>query len=87
MQGGMAVCSHGEIIAEFALPIWGMATDLSMDSILVKINAIDKAAASLGISLSRPYLTLGTLTTAAIPFLKICEEGLVNLRDGLTVGL
>ncbi len=87
MQGGMVVCSHGEIIAEFALPIWGMATDLSMDSILIKINAIDKAAASLGISLSRPYLTLGTLTTAAIPFLKICEEGLVNLRDGLTVGL
>jgi adenine deaminase len=28
-----------------------------------------------------------TLTGAAIPFLRICEEGLVNLKDGRTVDL
>jgi adenine deaminase len=87
MQGGMAVCRRGEVIAEFALPVWGMATELPMDAIRQKLNDIDKAAARLGVCLSRPYLTLGTLTTSAIPFLKICEEGLVNLRDGQTVGL
>jgi adenine deaminase len=30
---------------------------------------------------------LCTLTGAAIPYLKICEEGLVNLRDGKTLPL
>jgi adenine deaminase len=28
-----------------------------------------------------------TLTGAAIPYLRICEEGLVNLKDGKTVEL
>ena len=32
-------------------------------------------------------LTLITLTGQAIPFLRICEEGLVNLKDGKTLGL
>jgi len=34
-----------------------------------------------------PLLTLITLTGAAIPYLRICEEGLVNLKDGKTVEL
>jgi adenine deaminase len=29
-----------------------------------------------------PLLTLATLTGAAIPYLRICEEGLVNIKDG-----
>jgi adenine deaminase len=87
MQGGMVVCGKGRIIAEFALPIWGMATQLPMETIVEKLSAIDSAAAGLGVRMPRPWLTLGTLTTSAIPFLKICEEGLVNLRDGETVGL
>jgi adenine deaminase len=28
-----------------------------------------------------------TLTGAAIPYLRICEEGLVNLKDGQTLPL
>ena len=34
-----------------------------------------------------PVLTVATLTGAAIPYLRICEEGLVNLKDGRTTGL
>ena len=34
-----------------------------------------------------PLLTLITLTGAAIPYLRICEEGLVNLKDGETRSL
>ena len=41
----------------------------------------------LGCPLNDPFLTLITLTGAAIPYLRICEEGLVNLKDGKTLGL
>jgi adenine deaminase len=87
MQGGLVVCLNGSVIAELALPLWGIVSDLPMEMIVQKLDEIKDALSSLGVRLSRPYLTLGTLTTAAIPFLKICEEGLVNLRDGRTVGL
>jgi adenine deaminase len=41
----------------------------------------------MGVLFRDPILTLVTLTSAAIPYLRICEEGLVNLKNGQTVGL
>jgi adenine deaminase len=41
--------------------------------------------AHLGVSFPDPLLTLITLTGAAIPYLRICEEGLVNLKTGETL--
>ena len=43
--------------------------------------------ARLGVPFPDPLLSLITLTGAAIPYLRICEEGLVNLKDGKTLGL
>jgi adenine deaminase len=43
--------------------------------------------ARLGVAFPDPLLSLNTLTGAAIPYLRICEEGLVNLKDGKTLGL
>ena len=41
----------------------------------------------MGVPFPNPFLTLGTLTGAGIPYLRICEEGLVNLKDGKTLDL
>ncbi|MHB8828981.1 MAG: adenine deaminase C-terminal domain-containing protein [Syntrophales bacterium] len=87
LQGGIVVCRDGEVIAEFALPIWGVVSEQPMEMLVQKLNEIKEAVSSIGVSFSRPHLTLGTLTTGAIPYLRICEEGLVNLRDGQTGGL
>jgi len=87
LQGGMAVCKDGEVLAEFALPLWGLVSDQPMEILAKKLAEIDAAVSSLGVRLAKPFLTLGTLTTASIPYLRICEEGLVNLREGKTVGL
>ena len=87
LQGGMAVCKDGKVIAEFALPLWGLVSDQPMEILAKKLDEINDAVSSLGVRLAKPFLTLGTLTTASIPYLRICEEGLVNLRDGQTVGL
>ena len=56
-------------------------------SIAKKLDEIENAVARLGCPFPDPLLTLITLTGAAIPYLRICEEGLVNLKDGKTVGL
>jgi len=87
MQGGKVVCKEGKVIAEFALPIFGFISDQPMETLARKLDEINDAASSLGIHFANPFLTLDTLTTAAIPYLRICEEGLVNLKDGKTVGL
>jgi adenine deaminase len=69
------------------MPIFGAVSDLPMEEINRKNREIKQAAAKLGIPFPDPVLTLITLTGAAIPYLRICEEGLVNLKHGRTLSL
>ncbi len=87
LQGGMVVCNNGKLTAELALPIFGLMSDAPMNTIVESLDAIRDAVRRLGCGFPDPLLTLVTLTGAAIPYLRICEEGLVNLKDGITVGL
>ena len=83
LQGGAVVIEKGESKAEIALPIFGIMSDLPIEAIAGKLKEIKAAAAALGVPYPDPLLTLITLTGAAIPYLRICEEGLVHLKDGL----
>jgi adenine deaminase len=87
LQGGLIVCENGKIKAELPLPIFGILSDLDMAPLAQKLKSVRQAARSLGIPFPDPVLTLCTLTTAAIPYLRICEEGLVNLKDGKTLSV
>ena len=87
LQGGAVVCVNGEIVAELPLPVLGIISDMPMERLAQRIEKIKVAASDLGVLFPDPLLTLSTLTTAAIPHLRICEEGLVNLRDDKTLGL
>jgi adenine deaminase len=58
-----------------------------MDQLAQRLDSVRHAAHSLGIPFADPVLTLSTLTGAAIPYLKIREDGLVNLRDGKKLSL
>jgi adenine deaminase len=87
LKGGVVLCDRGEILCELALPVFGILSELSADQIARRLKDIKTAAQGLGIDFPDPVLTLITLTGAAIPYLRICEEGLVNLKDGKTRGL
>jgi adenine deaminase len=87
LQGGAVICDGGRIVAELALPVFGLVSELPLEEIVERRQAIRNAASGLGISFPDPLLTLITLTGAAIPYLRICEEGLVNLKDGRTMEL
>jgi len=87
LQGGAVVCSRGSVVAELALPVFGIMSELPIAELAENIRAVNKAAGDLGVPFPDPLLTLITLTGAAIPYFRICEEGLVNLKDGRVVGL
>lgn len=87
LQGGAVVCDNERILAELPLPIFGIMSDLPIETIVQRLKEIKSAVSNLGVPFPDPLLTLITLTGAAIPYLRICEEGLVNLKDGKTVGL
>jgi adenine deaminase len=87
LQGGTVVCDQGKILAELLLPVFGLISDLPLETINQRFNRVAEAARNLGVPFARPMLSLITLTGAAIPYLRICEEGYVNLKDGQPVPL
>jgi adenine deaminase len=87
LQGGAVVCKNEQILAELPLPIFGIMSELPIEEIAERLIEIKNTVARLGVDFPDPLLTLITLTGAAIPYLRICEEGLVNLKSGKTVAL
>ena len=87
LQGGAVAYARGKILAEIPLPVFGIMADMPMEMLSKRMEKIKRVIKDLGFPFDDPLLTLITLTGAAIPFLRICEEGLVNLKDGKTLGL
>ena len=87
LQGGVVVAADGAIEAELPLPVFGLMSEEPLERVAAKLAEIKASVNRLGCPFPDPLLTLVTLTGAAIPYLRICEEGLVNLKNGATVGL
>jgi len=87
LKGGVVVCQDGRILTELALPIFGLMSPIPIQALVEATGDLTRAAADIGIPFPDPMLSLITLTGAAIPFLRICEEGLVNLKNGHQVDL
>jgi len=87
LQGGAVVYVKGKILAEIPLPLFGTMADMPIEMLAKRMEEVTNITKDLGFPFDDPLLTLVTLTGAAIPFLRICEEGLVNLKDGKTLGL
>jgi adenine deaminase len=82
LKGGAVVCRDNKILAELPLPVFGLISTRPLRRLQLEMQAVQDALAGLGVRLADPLLTLITLTGAAIPYLRICEEGLINLKDG-----
>ncbi|WP_300462106.1 adenine deaminase C-terminal domain-containing protein [Desulfobacula sp.] len=87
LQGGAVVTARGRVVAELPMPIMGLMSDLPVEKVAQKTNQVNQAAKDLGCIFEDPLLSLVTSTSTAIPYLRICELGLFNLKDGKTRGL
>ena len=87
LQGGAVVYHAGTLVAELALPVLGLISELSLEDLAARLAQIKQAAADRGVTFPDPLLSLIALTGAAIPFVRICEEGLVHFKEGRTTGL
>jgi adenine deaminase len=87
LDGGTVIYAGGKVIAEMALPVAGEISPEPMEAIAAHLGRIQKAAEGLGAKSSDIRLTMSVLPTPAIPFLRICESGLFNLRENRFVEL
>ena len=80
MQGGLVICNKGNVLGSLPLPLAGIMSDQNLTSVRTKLEELHDIAASLGIKLKEPFMTLSFLTLSVIPELKITDKGLVDVR-------
>ncbi|MFC1926114.1 adenine deaminase C-terminal domain-containing protein, partial [Chloroflexota bacterium] len=87
LQGGVVVYAEGEVIAELPMPIGGFTSDLPIEEVRQRYEEIRQSAIDLGSSIQDIYLIITALTTTALPSLRICEAGLIDIKKRDLVGL
>ncbi len=87
-HGGNAVVSRGKVIAEMALPIAGLMTDLSGEEIALANETVRRAVYELGVPQEiEPFMNMAFVSLPVIPSLKMTTQGLVDVDKQERVSL
>ncbi len=87
LGGAAVVCRDGQILAEAALPIATIISPEPIETLAGQLQAVQTAAKNLGCVSPDIRTTLSVLPTPAIPYLRICESGLFDVRTNQAVDL
>jgi len=77
--GGFVVASGGEVKARLPLPIAGLLSTESADTVCRQLQEVRAAARALGCGLAEPFGTLSFLALPVIPELRITDQGLFDV--------
>ncbi len=80
-RGGGVYAIGGEIVAEFAAPLFGLMSLKPMETVRDEVRRLEESLNKNGVKWEKPTLTVDTLSTAAIPHLRITHRGYVRLKD------
>jgi adenine deaminase len=85
--GGWVVGRGKKILSEITLPIFGLINDMTLPQLVGHLQEFESSLRHLGVLLKRPFLTLQTLSFTGLPFLRLTDRGLVDVRLGKFVSL
>jgi adenine deaminase len=77
--GGFVVAADGEVRALLPLPIAGLLSTESADTVCRQLQEVRDAARVLGCRLAEPFGTLSFLALPVIPELRITDQGLFDV--------
>jgi len=90
MGGGIVITAGGQVLAELTLEIAGLMSRSDLSTTSQTLEKLDAVARAKGVSPDYdPFLTMGFLSLAVVPELKVTDRGLVDVAAGkiLPVGL
>lgn len=87
MRGGFVITDGDEVVAELALPVAGLMSDLPAGEVLEKLAAFEAHFRAHGVPGDSPLMTLSFMALPVIPSLKITDKGLVDVDMFKTVPL
>ena len=77
-EGGFIAVRDQEVLSLLPLPIAGLMSDQSVETVAKQMAELKNAWTTLGSSLPSPTITLAFTTLSVIPELRITDKGLLN---------
>jgi adenine deaminase len=68
------------VVAEMALPIGGLMSDLPAAEVAAGLETIVAATRVLGVTVAAPFMQLSFLGLSVIPELRLTDRGLVDVN-------
>jgi adenine deaminase len=87
LQGGYVISRRGRVSYEFPMPVYSLVPDYGLEEIRAKTKALDARMEEIGSTLPRPFLTLQTIPFTGLPFLRITDKGLADIKTKRLVSL
>ncbi len=85
-QGGLCVAIDGNVAGLLPLPVAGLMSNLPHGVVEKQIHAVQAAAELTGTTLHEPFMMLAFLPLPVIPYLKLTDHGLVDVRQFKIIG-
>lgn len=79
IEGGFVVAEGGAVRAELPLPVAGLMSLESFETVRDSLIDLRIAARALGVTLQEPFLQLAFVALPVIPALKITDRGMVDV--------
>jgi adenine deaminase len=80
IRGGLCAVADGKVLADLPLPVGGLMSDQPAATVSRQLQDIGAAAADLGCTLHRPFMTLSFLSLSVIGSLKLTDRGLIDVE-------
>ncbi|MGQ0670763.1 MAG: adenine deaminase C-terminal domain-containing protein [Actinomycetota bacterium] len=78
--GGQVVVDGGRVLAEVPCPIAGLLSDLPFERVADAMEAMERAAADLGVTLPYSFMAMSLLALSVLPELRLTDRGLVDVN-------
>ncbi|MQY67648.1 MAG: hypothetical protein GH159_05005 [Dehalococcoidia bacterium] len=79
LRGGLVAAGGGKVLASLALPVAGLLSDEPLETVVNKLEGLEKVAVELGAKLPSPFATLSFLALPVIPAIRLTDQGVVEV--------
>ena len=76
--GGEVAVRDGRILGLVKLPILGLMSPRTVEEVAEEVRGVEKAWADMGCTMPSPFMTMGLLSLACIPDLRLTNRGYVD---------
>lgn len=87
LQGGIVVAKDGKTTFEFPMPVYGLVPLETIEELSRKTKELHRHMREIGITIEKPFLALQTIPFTGLPFLRLTDKGLVDVKNRRLVSL